>query len=60
MTLPRKREDIIDELLNIKRESIGTQDGRLVRAICILTEVILDKEDYVTFEENDSSELFDV
>ena len=53
MTLPRKREDIIAELNEIKRDSVDTQDSRLVRAVCILAEVMLDKEDYPTLDDND-------
>ena len=53
MTLPRKREDIIKELSEIKRDSVDTRDSRLVRAVCILAEVILDKEDYPTLDDND-------
>ena len=53
MTLPRKREDIIAELNEIKRDSVDTQDSRLVRAVCILPEVMLDKEDYPTLDDND-------
>ena len=53
MTLPRKREDIIAELNEIKSDTHHMRDGRLVRAVCILAEVILDKEDYPTLDDND-------
>jgi len=49
--LPRKREEILEEINNVKWEARESYD-RTAHAILLLAEIILEKEEYPTLDEN--------
>jgi len=51
--LPRKREEILKDLLLLSNEAHPTAEGQITKAICLLAEVILDKEQYDTIDIHD-------
>ena len=51
--LPRTRKAILKDINELWRDASPTPEGHIAKCLLLLTEVILDKEDYPTFDDND-------